>query len=55
MLISDDDNAALQETAYLLRSPKDARRLLTAYTDALEGRDLVHHDFSDLEAVAGRS
>lgn len=42
-------------TAYRLRSPENARRLLTAYTDALEGRNLVHHDLSDLEAMADRS
>lgn len=52
VLMSADDYAAMQETAYLLRSPENARRLLTAYTDSLEGRNLVQHDLSDLEAIA---
>lgn len=52
VLMSAEDYAALQETAYLLRSPENARRLLTAYTDALEGRNLVHRDLSDLEVMA---
>jgi antitoxin YefM len=33
--ISADDYAALREGAYLLRSPTNARRLLTAYENAL--------------------
>ena len=52
VLISADDYAALQETAYLLRSPKNARRLLTAYADALAGRNLIDSDLADLEAMA---
>lgn len=52
VLMAAEEYAALEETAYLLRSPENARRLLTAYTDALEGRNLVHRELSDLEAMA---
>jgi antitoxin YefM len=51
VLMSADDYAALAETAYLLRSPENARRLLGAYTDALEGRGLVGRDLTDLESM----
>lgn len=33
VMMSMDDYAALEETAYLLRSPKNTRRLLTAIND----------------------
>ncbi len=36
-LIAADELASLQETAYLLRSPANARRLLDAYTRAEAG------------------
>ncbi|PIP43727.1 MAG: prevent-host-death protein [Deltaproteobacteria bacterium CG23_combo_of_CG06-09_8_20_14_all_60_8] len=36
-LIAADELASLQETAHLLRSPKNARRLLTALERALHG------------------
>ncbi|MGH3587883.1 MAG: type II toxin-antitoxin system Phd/YefM family antitoxin [Pseudonocardia sp.] len=52
VLMSAEDYAALQETAYLLRSPRNARRLLNAYTDAVEGRNLVEHDLAELESPA---
>lgn len=52
VLMSADDYSALEETAYLLRSPENARRLHEAYADALAGRNLIHHDLSDLEAMA---
>jgi antitoxin YefM len=52
VLMSADDYAALEETAYLLRSPENVRRLLTAYTDALEGRDLLERDLAELTAMA---
>jgi antitoxin YefM len=50
--MSADDYAALEETAYLLRSPENVRRLLTAYTDALEGRNLLERDLAELTAMA---
>jgi antitoxin YefM len=53
VLMSADEYAAMEETAHLLRSPENARRLLAAYTDALEGRNLVDRDLSDLEAMSG--
>lgn len=52
VLMSADDYAALEETAYLLRSPENVRRLLTAYTDALEGRNLLDRDLAELTAMA---
>lgn len=33
VMISMDDYQALEETAYLLRSPKNARRLMNAVTE----------------------
>jgi antitoxin YefM len=38
VMMSLDDYKALEETAYLLRSPKNARRLLAAIADLEEGR-----------------
>jgi antitoxin YefM len=52
VLMSADDYAALEETAYLLRSPENVRRLLVAYTDALEGRNLLERDLAELTAMA---
>jgi antitoxin YefM len=53
--VNDDrtaaEYAALQETAYLLRSPENARRLLTAYHDAVAGRGLREVDVAELEAL----
>ena len=40
-LIAADELASLQETAYLLRSPANARRLLSALNRALEGNGEV--------------
>ena len=42
VLMSVDDYAAWQETAYLLRSPANARRLLDA-AEAVERGELVEH------------
>lgn len=38
VMMSLDDYKALEETAYLLRSPKNARRLLAAIAELEEGR-----------------
>lgn len=38
VMISLEDYSALEETAYLLRSPKNARRLLEAIADLEQGR-----------------
>lgn len=37
-LIAADELAGLMETAHLLRSPKNAQRLLNAYRDAKAGK-----------------
>lgn len=37
-LVSAAEYEALQETAYLLRSPANARRLIRSYQEALAGR-----------------
>jgi antitoxin YefM len=55
VLMSADDYAALAETAYLLRSPENARRLLTAYTDALQGHNLNERDLTELTAMTDES
>lgn len=54
VLVSAEDYAALREGAYLLRSPANARRLLKAYENALEGtrtseRELIAPDVGDPE------
>jgi antitoxin YefM len=51
VLMSAEDYAAMAETAYLLRSPENARRLLTAYTDALARNNLLDRDLADLQAL----
>ena len=42
VLMSADEYAAWKETAYLFRSPANARRLLDAYERAREGRTEEH-------------
>ncbi|WDZ91832.1 type II toxin-antitoxin system Phd/YefM family antitoxin [Nocardiopsis sp. HUAS JQ3] len=54
VLVSAEDYAALREGAYLLRSPANARRLLKAYENALDGtgvseRGLIGPDVEDAE------
>lgn len=41
VMLSLDDFEALQETAYLLRSPRNARRLLAAIDQLEAGRGIV--------------
>ena len=41
VMMALDDFKALEETAYLLRGPKNARRLLEAIGDLEEGRGKV--------------
>lgn len=51
VLMSAEDYAAWQETAYLFRSPANARRLLDAYDRARGGKVEVHDlDRADEEA-----
>ncbi|MGW0759524.1 type II toxin-antitoxin system Phd/YefM family antitoxin [Streptomyces sp. NPDC002814] len=57
VLVSAEDYAALREGAYLLRSPANARRLLTAYENALGNinvseRELIDPDAADPAAGA---
>ena len=42
ILMSAEEYAAWQETAYLFRSPANARRLLDAYERARAGKHEVH-------------
>lgn len=42
VLMPADEYAAWQETAYLFRSPANARRLLDAHERALDGRAAQH-------------
>ncbi|MGP3954182.1 type II toxin-antitoxin system Phd/YefM family antitoxin [Streptomyces sp. 7N604] len=49
VLISLEDYEALQETAYLLRSPANARRLLESIAEAESG-SVEHHELVDDEA-----
>ena len=52
VLVSAEDFAALREGAYLLRSPANARRLLKAYENALNGVNLTEHQLIDPDAAA---
>src|SRR6202034_1962412 len=47
VLVSAEDYAALREGAYLLRSPANARRLLKAYENALNGTGIAEHALMD--------
>jgi antitoxin YefM len=42
VLMSKDEFDALTETSYLLRSPKNAQRLLSALNSAREGKTIEH-------------
>jgi antitoxin YefM len=44
----------LREGAYLLRSPANARRLLKAYENALNGVNLAEHQLIDPDAADPR-
>ena len=54
VLVSAEDYAALREGAYLLRSPANARRLLKAYENALNGTHLSEHALVDPEDEESR-
>ncbi len=53
VLISAADYEALREGAHLLRSPANARRLLTAYENALNGTGLAEHALIDPDDEEG--
>ena len=46
VIVSLDDNEALKESAYLLRSPENARRLL-ASIGRLEGGEGIEQDLTE--------
>ncbi|HEY3633112.1 MAG TPA: type II toxin-antitoxin system prevent-host-death family antitoxin [Jatrophihabitantaceae bacterium] len=46
VIVSLDDYESLKETAYLLRSPENARRLLTSI-NRLESGEGVGHDLAE--------
>ena len=54
VLVAAEDYAAMREGAYLLRSPANARRLLKAYENALNGLHLAEHALSDPGAADAR-
>ena len=54
VLVSAEDYAALREGAYLLRSPANARRLLKAYENALNGIHVAEHALIDPGAADAR-
>jgi antitoxin YefM len=47
VLVSAEDFSSLREGAYLLRSPANARRLLKAYENALNGVHLAERQLLD--------
>ncbi|MGP3935918.1 type II toxin-antitoxin system Phd/YefM family antitoxin [Nonomuraea sp. KM88] len=46
-LVAAEEYEALQETAYLLRSPANARRLMESYHEAVTGRHEPHELLDD--------
>jgi len=52
VLVSAEDYSALQEGAYLLRSPANARRLLKAYENALNNTGLAEHELIDPDTAS---
>ena len=55
VMMSLEDYEALEETAYLLRSPKNARRLLESIAELEAGGGVTHElaDGADDQALAG--
>ena len=47
VLISYDDYCALEETAYLLKSPANAQRLLKAILDSESDKNIKKHGLID--------
>lgn len=50
----NEDDAALREGTYLLRSPTNARRLLKAHENALNRIHVAEHDLVDPDAADAR-
>ncbi|MGH3249899.1 MAG: type II toxin-antitoxin system Phd/YefM family antitoxin [Trebonia sp.] len=51
-LIAADDYESMAETDYLLRSPANAARLMTAAEEVRSGRTLVTKTLEELEGMA---
>jgi antitoxin YefM len=51
-LISAEDYESMAETDYLLRSPVNAARLLTAAGEVRQGRSLITKSMDELQALA---
>jgi antitoxin YefM len=47
VLLSYDDYCSLEETAYLLKSPVNAQRLLKSIADADQQKNIKKHDLID--------
>lgn len=47
VMMSLDDYNSLMETLHLLRSPRNAERLLTAVHDARQGRNVIERPLAD--------
>lgn len=53
VLVSAEDYAALREGAYLMRSPANARRLLAAYENALDGTRILERELLEPDVTEG--
>jgi antitoxin YefM len=51
-LVAADDYESMEETDYLLRSPANAARLMTAADEVRRGRTLLTKTMDELEAMA---
>ena len=51
VMMSLADYHAMEETFYLLKSPKNAARLMEAFTDAKRGKRLMAVEFSDNDLI----
>jgi antitoxin YefM len=51
VLLSQEDYEAMEETAYLLRSPANARRLFQSVERIRNGENIVTKRIEDLEAM----
>ena len=51
-LIAADDYESMAETDYLLRSPANAARLMTAAEEARSGRNLITKTMEELQGMA---
>ncbi len=47
VLMSYEDYCSMKETAYLLRSPKNAKRLLEAVVDCAKETNIIKRDLLD--------